>query len=158
MTIQLDEQELGALESAHRFDDVAKIAITMLARHRHEGQNVSMICGPMTTGGCGSFEANMEHFRKSVKVAVRYGLFVFDQTLFQDAMIRISNWKSGAAYPQDVLEIFYRNIFESGHVDKLIFLPDWESSKGARWERSIAADLNLPIEEFPSKWLDEISG
>ncbi len=54
------------------------------------------------------------------------------------------------------LEFFYKKIFESGFINKALFLPGWQDSKGATWERNLAQKLNIIVEEYPEKWLKEI--
>ena len=55
----------------------------------------------------------------------------------------------------DMLDVLYRTIFSSGLINKALFLPDWESSKGARWERDLVTELGLEILEYPIEWLEE---
>lgn len=147
------EKEITALEGVKSFEEAADIAISILVRMQEAGQPVVQICGPMSTGGRGSLEDNMAHFRRAIDKAVENGLTVFNQTPFQDAIIRLSNYYESKEYNMDILEVFYRRVFESGHLHKILFLPDWESSIGARWERKLGSELGLTVEEYPSEWL-----
>lgn len=150
---QLESEELEALKAANTFDELADIALVFLARVRAAHQEVVQICGPMSTGGCGSFEGNMERFNRAVAVAVEKGVVVFNQVLFQEAMIRICAWKDGDPYPEGLLTIFYQRVLSSGHITKGLFLSDWESSRGARWEYDFLVSNNIPVEGYPLEWL-----
>jgi hypothetical protein len=108
----------------------------------------------MSTGGLGSFTANMTRFRLAIDKATEHGLQVFDQIPFQQTIIRLCDFKEEQThYNWDVLENFYRKIFESGHVHRGLFLPDWHSSTGAKWEYHLMARLGLIVEEYPAGWL-----
>lgn len=146
--------EREALKSASSLEEIAEIAISVLLRMKSNGhRQVVQICGPMSTGGLGSTKLNMERFRLAVKRAAAQGLIVFDQLPFQEAIIRITEYREGGEYCTAILEVLYRRIFESGHVDKAFFLPGWQGSVGASWERKHLTKLGIPIEEYPMKWL-----
>ena len=44
-----------------------------------------------------------------------------------------------------ILDIFYKKVFESGYVSTALFLPDWQSSKGATWEKKLVSDLGIKM-------------
>lgn len=48
-------------------------------------------------------------------------------------------------YDHDLLEYFYKPIFESGLIKRLIFLPNWETSYGCKWEMDLALKLGIQI-------------
>jgi hypothetical protein len=145
--------EAGMLEQAKTFEDLADIAIIILARMKKHGKPIIQICGPMSTGGFGNLADNMQLFQYALDVATDMGLTVFNQLPFQDAMIRISGWEPRKPYCRPILEVFYRRIFESGFISQTLFMPDWQSSYGARWERELVTKLGIIIEEYPVEWL-----
>lgn len=147
------QEEHDAVKNVKTMDEAAEIALKILARMSAGEKPIVQLCGPMTTGGLGDFEKNMARFNRAVKAAHERGLLVFDQVMFQEAMVRICNCKEGDPYPMDILEVFYRKVFYSGHIGKTLFLSGWESSLGARWERELALKLQIPIEEYPEEWL-----
>lgn len=106
----LTSEEIDSLNSAVTFDQLADIALSSLVRVRNDHLEIIQICGPMSTGGCGNFQKNMERFNRSIEVAVSRGVMVFNQILFQEVMIRICNWKEGDPYPMDLLEVFYARV------------------------------------------------
>lgn len=153
----LTAKEIQFLNSASSFEQLADIALEYLIRVRSSHSEIILICGPMSTGGCGDFQKNMDRFNRSIEVALSRGVMVFNQVLFQEVMIRICDWKEGEPYPMDILEIFYARVLSSGHITKALFLRGWESSLGARWEREFVLALGIPAEEYPDEWIDEIS-
>ena len=146
--------EFEALEQVENFEQMADIALIILKRMNLYNPEIIEICGPMSTGGTGSLEANMAVFQYAVIKADQEGLMVFDQVPFQNAIVRIMNQRGDTKYCEDILEIFYRRIFESGYIYKGLFLPGWESSKGARWERNLLQELHIHIDEYPTHWLE----
>lgn len=147
------EVESGLLEKVTTFEGLADIALTILARMKKQGQPIVQICGPMSTGGFGDLAQNMVLFEYAMNTAVEHGLIVFNQMPFQDAMIRIANWKPNQSYCTAILEVFYKKVFESGCVNKTLFIPDWQSSHGATWERKLVTELGIVVEEYPVEWL-----
>jgi hypothetical protein len=148
-------EEIEALRSVSTYEETADVAVRILDRMATNGHQVVQICGPMSTGGLGNFKKNMARFKKAIDSASEHGLSVFNQLPFQDAIIRISSFdeNGGGQYDMAILEVFYRKVFESGHVKKTLFLPDWQSSKGAKWERELVTRLGIPVEEYPIEWL-----
>lgn len=140
---------IGSLEEA------GIMAVDLLSELAASGKEIVQICVPMTTGGLGNLQANMNRFALAVETARANGLHVFNQIPFQEVIIRVTDHHSGGGYDMNILEIFYRTIFESGHVSRALFLPDWESSRGARWERDCVAACGIKIEEYPAEWLGE---
>lgn len=147
------EEEMAALKKAESFNEAAEIALIILGRMKQSSDVIVQICGPMTTGGLGNLEDNMALFALAVETASANGLTVFNQGVFQDAMVRIYPFQPDKPYPMHLLEEFYRKIFESKHISKLIFLPSWHTSIGTKWEREIAPVLGMETEDYPAKWL-----
>lgn len=146
--------EVELLRTVTTFDEMVPIACDIINRMRQGGKEVHQLCGPMTTGGKGSLEANMKNFHRAIDVAREQGVLVFDQTPFQEAIARlVKDHDARNEYCADILHVFYRGIFKSGLISKLWFLPDWQSSKGATWEWEEAERLGLAAEEYPSDWL-----
>lgn len=123
-------KDVQELEKVKTYKEMAAIALRIL--DRIPGPK-TQICGPITTGGKGSIEENMKEFNKAIFFFYEQGENVFDQIPFQEAMIRLSQEVNN--YDTRILTDFYLPLFESGKVTTFKFLPGWESSKGARWER-----------------------
>jgi hypothetical protein len=145
------------LNSAQTFEELADIGINILKQMSLSGKPIVEICGPVSTGGLGSIEKNLKQLEEAINIAKKKGLQVFNQTPFEGAMSRLSvKYPKVNGYPVAILEIFYRKLFESSFISKFLFLPDWQSSKGATWERNIAPTLGIKVEEYPKEWLSEI--
>lgn len=138
---QLTAEDAAALESAVSFEELRDVALRVIARMP---QPVSGVCGPITTGGAGSMEKNLERFEEAIRRLQESGQRVFNQLPFEAPMQRIKSYpyyKSG----NHLLETFYLPIFESGLIRQLYFLPGWESSFGATWEHGQAVRLGIKI-------------
>ncbi|MCC7004521.1 DUF4406 domain-containing protein [Candidatus Nomurabacteria bacterium] len=149
-----DKQKINTAES---FEELALVGLEALEKMRLSGREIVQICGPISTGGLGSIEKNIERFERAIEKAIEKGLHVFNQAPFEDAMKRLSvKYPKVDGYCVAILEVFYRKIFESGHVSRTLFLPGWESSKGATWERKLVSGLGIAVEEYPMEWINEI--
>lgn len=156
MSKHYEQEDFARLETATSFEELVDIALTILRRIKNEGHEVVQICGPMSTGGLGNIEDNFAFFRAAIEIARDKGLVVFDQTHFQHAMERLSKHLVNDEYNMDILEIFYRKVFESGLISKALFLPLWETSKGSCWERNFLSSQLIVVEDYPVEWLSSI--
>jgi hypothetical protein len=53
-----------------------------------------------------------------------------------------------------IMEVYHKPILESGYIKQAFFMPKWEESKGATWERNlIKENSNIKVEEFPEEWI-----
>ncbi|MEZ4180468.1 MAG: DUF4406 domain-containing protein [Candidatus Doudnabacteria bacterium] len=129
------------LQNARTYSDLCEIALEQL--NKFADQQIVQVCGPMTTGGLGSFEKNMEFFNRAITVLEDQGYIVFNQTSYNNDMLRIYAQTNENGYPQDLLVDFYEPIFKSKLIKELHFLPKWETSVGSRWERATAQKLDF---------------
>ncbi len=138
------EEDWIDLNDATNITSVYKIAERILDRMP---DNLVQVCGPITTGGRGSVEANLEVFNDKIKELQNSGLNVFDQMPFEDPMHRImlDFQKTKNEYMNSILDDFYLPLFETRKIKELHFLPDWQSSKGACWEHDMAIKLGIKI-------------
>ncbi|MFA6476124.1 MAG: hypothetical protein WCV68_01765 [Candidatus Paceibacterota bacterium] len=143
------------MDKVETFEDLAEIAIGMLEEISKSGKPIAFVCGPISTGGLGSIEKNLAHLEKAIETAGKNGLQVFSQTPFEDTLQRLAKkYPKTDGYCLPILNIFYKKVFESGYIKIALFLPDWQSSKGATWERQLFSNLGLQIQEYPLEWLD----
>lgn len=143
-----DVQKVALLETYADMKDVALIALKALP------QPVVQVCGPLTTGGRGSFEKNLEMFHEGIQFLAEQGKTVFDQRPFEIPMQKLKATRKGPGYAYELLYEFYLPVFQSGHVKELHFLPGWESSIGARWEHDQAQQLGITIFYLPKSLLN----
>ena len=132
-------EQLTTAKSHKEMFYIAEDVLSRMPRHRVQ------VCGPISTGGAGSIEANIKIFARVIDAFTKQGLVVFDQTLFENAMYKIRMKNSPDNYDHDILNDFYSPIFENKLIDEVHFLPDWHTSVGASWEHEIASKHRMKI-------------
>lgn len=131
---------------AMSFDELASIALTEV--HKFP-DGAELVCGPITTGGLGSVELNLTAFRASIKRLLEEGRPIFDQMPYEDQIFSLTaKWKRNnpdraREYHQPVLNGFYLPLITSGRIIGGNFMPGWETSQGARWERALMHKLGI---------------
>jgi hypothetical protein len=138
-------EDIQALDDAKKHSDLVIIALEILNRMP---EPIVQICGPLTTGGLGSFELNVVEFEKAIIFFSDKREKVFDQLPFQNAMKRLSK---GNGYNK-ILTNFYLPIFKSGKIETYKFLPGWQESRGAKWEHKTLKKLKCEIIYLPKDW------
>ena len=129
------------LKLAKNFSDLSKVALRVIARMP---QPVGEVCGPITSGGLGSREKNIEAFLKAIHCLRYDGKIIFDQIPFEEKLYKftLAKWYQGGL---QLLNEFYLPIFESGLIKVFYFMPLWETSMGAKWEHEEAKLLGIKI-------------
>lgn len=130
------------LDKATKISDVFAVAVNVLNRMP---EDVAQVCGPITSGGKGSIEANLLQLNSSIQELQKVGVYVFDQMPFEETFHRIVN---GTEYtPKDgtILLDFYEPVFLLDKIKTFYFIPGWESSNGANWEYTKAQELNIGV-------------
>ena len=102
---------------------------------------VSLVSGPISTGGAGSLEKNLELFAEAIAHLEMHGENVFDQLPFENKITEFS--KDYKGYYMPILEDFFLPLFKSGKIAKIWFMPGWETSTGAKWEYEQAEKLGI---------------
>ena len=151
------------IAKAETYAELAPIAMEMIDSYIKYQQEkklpewMEMVCGPISTGWLGTIDANIAHFNEHIKNLVLAGNPIFDQTIFEEAILRIKTKRRedgivlGGQYDDKILTDFYQPLFESGKIKKMHFIPWRMSSKGAIRERR-QAEL-LGIDEIDLKTL-----
>lgn len=139
-TVMFDKSLINRINQAQSYTAMAQIALEIL---RSVEGPVAELCGPISTGGLGSVEGNLSRFDQKIRELMESGINVFNQTPFETPMQKLKE-KPGFQ-PLDLLEGFYLPLLESGKIAKMYFLPDWQSSFGARWEHDQAKRLGIEI-------------
>lgn len=142
-----------ALREAKDFVDLFHVAQKVIDQIPNPTVAVS---GPISTGGKGSIKENLYFLSASINLLHNKGFNVFDQTPFEEAMKRLREEWGGEGYCMPLLEDFYKPIFESGNIQTMYFLPDWESSFGAKWEYNQCKRLGIEILYFSKEWMVEL--
>ena len=147
MNPYLAEADNLAMVHARTYVELGQIALAVLRKMDRAVTPVSIgqACGPITSGGLGSIEANLKRFEWRVKKLQSRGLHIFDQLPFEGHMFRI--WDAnGRNDDKTLLEDFYSPIFESGLIKTLHFIPGWPGSNGSMWEHRQAVRLGIKID------------
>lgn len=136
------EEDRLAVTVADSFGELTQIALAVVGRMPPP---VGQVCGPISTGGVGSIEQNLMIFEAAIDQLLAQGLTIFDQTPFEQHIFRILEDGLGTRQRNQLLEQFYRPIFQSRCVHVLYFIPGWQFSNGAQWEHQLGRSLKLDI-------------
>lgn len=140
-TSQHDEQ----VDRAQSLSEMSELALMVIDKIDGE---IGMVTGPISTGGLGSREANIEHFRYTIQKLYDEGHVLFDQTVFDGKLGKFVAHITDT-YPMPILEDFYLPLFKSGKIKRFYFIKGWESSFGATWEHDRAQELGIEIIYLP---------
>ena len=138
------EENFERLKTASAFPDLRTIAMDILMRMP---QPISMVCGPISTGGLGNVRDNMQVFEKTIRNLHGSGKNVFNQLPFDRKFEEFSS-SAHMAYFTPILDEFYLPLIKSGYIKEMNFIKDWQSSTGARWEHTLAIELEVAIVEL----------
>ncbi len=131
-----------------------------LAELRKFADGADMVCGPISTGGRGSIEANIQVFNATIAALQSEGRPVFNQVPYEEQILRLrtawqnSSPENAGKYCMPLLNDFYLPIFKSGHFKQGWFIPGWTSSYGASWERRQLSHLGIAITDLTDEWID----
>ncbi|OHA15585.1 MAG: hypothetical protein A3H57_03285 [Candidatus Taylorbacteria bacterium RIFCSPLOWO2_02_FULL_43_11] len=138
------------LEKVNDFEHLFPIGLKVIKKMP---QPISMVSGPISTGGKGSIEKNLKVFERAIDLLSEKGHNVFHQLPFQGVMIRLgTSWK-GQGYCMPLLTEFYQPVFESGYIKTVHFIPGWEKSFGAKWEHEQCGRLGIERIYLPEDFL-----
>lgn len=76
---------------------------------------------------------------------------MFDYFINSDDEVRIKeagiNWEL-------VMELYHKPILQAGLLTSAFFMPKWQESNGAKWERDFLSKItSVQIEEIPEEWI-----
>ncbi len=126
------------LKKAKNFPDCLKVAYDVIDSI---GGQVGIVSGPISTGGQGSVEKNLAEFSKYIETMEKRGEIVFNQLPFENKFAELARNSEGYFMP--ILEDFFLPLFQSGKISKIWFMPNWQTSTGAKWEFEIADKLKI---------------
>lgn len=136
------DEDSNHLTEAKSVADIFAVAQIVLSRMSGK---MGQVCGPVTNGGFGSVEENLNHLSKQIEELQEKGLTVFDQIPFEETFHRVVRDETLNQKYQNILTDFYEPLFTLGRIDTLYFVKGWESSRGANWEHDKAKELGLSI-------------
>ncbi|MBI5003920.1 DUF4406 domain-containing protein [Candidatus Kaiserbacteria bacterium] len=135
-------EDQKALDRAQSYGDLLLIAKDVISRMR---KPVVQVCGPISTGGTGVMSENIDRLKKKIDALERQDVEIFNQIPFQYRIQAIAAARGVKDYEHELLNEFYLPIFESGLVQELYFMPDWQTSEGSRWEHAQGERLGMKI-------------
>lgn len=140
---------LSECESAQGFVDLAIIAIRQAFVFQRTHGGYGIVCGPITTGGHGKKERNIQIFFGVVNGLRKSGFPVFSQEPYEPKLWALKetfqNTVRDTGHCMRHLEDFYGNLFTRMPPRVSFFLPGWESSSGARWEHDFLRGRGVKI-------------
>lgn len=120
--------------SINSYSELLELASQEIARHQLD----TIVCGPLFTGGKGSFEANATFLDALIREkSPEYR--IFDQLPYLDIYV----FSDGEHDLSEKFEQFYLPII--GKMKKVIFAPGWEKSQGSQTEHKYAQRLRKEI-------------
>lgn len=133
------KDDFEKLKSANLMPEFFAIAMNIL---NHMPDPVSLVCGPISTGGKGSIPKNLEVFKEYIVNLQKGGRTVFNQLPFEEKFGELAS-RSTLKYFTPILDDFFLPLFKSGKIKEMCFMPGWESSTGARWENDMSDKLGI---------------
>ena len=145
-------------EDRFNADSFAALAEIGLAELKKLGSGLGIVCGPISTGGLGDAEKNFEVFNAAIWSLQRKGHKLFVQIPYEGSLGRLrQRWEAdnpeNTGYCMPILTEFYGPLFKSGLIDFSWFIPGWQSSFGATWERNELQELGVGIVDLTPDWI-----
>ena len=143
-----NQGHLEAIKRAQSYAELGEIALEHLIMMPNP---ITQVCGPISTGGYGSVEKNLEVFDTTIRKLMSNGEIIFNQMPFEWPMqeLKKKGRLPGNEANLSVLTGFYLPIFKSGLISRLSFIYGWESSFGARWEHDMTKEFGFEIKYLP---------
>lgn len=145
--------------AAETFEQLVAIA---LREARKFPGGCHIVCGPISTGGRGSIDANIKVFASTIDALRSVPYPIFNQVPYEAKISELRlKWIAGdpanrtGQYYTDILTCFYLPLFESGAIVRAWFIPDWASSHGACWERETLGKLSVELTDLNPEWLED---
>ncbi|MCF7866207.1 DUF4406 domain-containing protein [Candidatus Woesearchaeota archaeon] len=144
------DEDLRDLKKATSFKEIGVVALRVQSRMPYD---LMQVCGPISSGGHGSIEKNLDYFHRVIKMLSENNDCVYDQLPLEDAIRCVVDLLDDKFTPKDLLMDIYLPLFESGKIKKLYFIHGWESSKGAKWEHNKGKELGIEIIYLPKDFI-----
>ena len=160
MHYETDQEEFIRKEcaAARSFSELAEVAIREL---RKFPAGCEIVCGPISTGGRGSLEANFRVFEASVARLLRESRPIFSQIPYEERIVYLRNqWLAEdpareGQYCMPILTELYLPLIKRRIIKRAWFIPGWQSSFGTKWEREQLTLHGVEITDLTDEWVDE---
>jgi hypothetical protein len=151
------EQDRVAIAQAITFNRLADIAVGIIDR---TSGCLNMVSGAISSGP-GNIEDKLNLFRATIEYKADVeNLAMFSQIPFEDKMRelveiwRIQSGNNGYCWP--LLYEFYQRVFFTKRIVKMHFMPGWNVSIGAKWEREACRNLGIAILDIPEEVMSAV--
>jgi hypothetical protein len=152
----ITEEHRKEISEAKNYQQLSIVALKVL---KDMPKPISQVCGPFSTGGLGDIEKNRERVRKVTEKLLSEGHNIFNWWNDFEKQIgkirKTSEKKTSHETNQELLDEFYKTLQESGYIETMYFIPGWESSHGASWEREQAKRLGIKIVDLTEEYFEE---
>lgn len=136
------------------------LPIAMRELRKFEPGGAHIVCGPISTGGIGDPKANLRRFNSVIDELRRCEKPIWSQMPYEFPIFHIREkwWLEHPEFRDDyympILEDFYRPLFSTGLFKRAWFIPGWESSFGASWERKEFDSLGIQVTDLRLEWVE----
>lgn len=134
-------RDLEYIHGARTFEAMLNVALTVLKKMPRP---VALLCGPISSGGFGSFEENVRVFENMITLLEREDKVVFTQVPLELQLqaIKKTLYFGGEGH---LFTALYLPIIKSRMIGEMIFLPTWRTSAISRWQHREARRIRMPV-------------
>lgn len=136
------EEDWQDLHTANTAKDMYAVAERVVSRMP---EPIGQVCGPIASGGLGSLEANLQAFNETIKKLQAEGAHLFDQMPFEIPMQGLKKDLKPGEYAYSILDDFYLPLMQNEKITTFYFMPNWQTSTGARWEHDLVTKMGKEI-------------
>lgn len=144
--IYWEPQHIERLGKVSGYEDIGKISLEVA---RKIPQPLEIVSGPISTGGLGSLEKNLDVFQRTILKLSQQGKIMFNQIPIEEPIQRL---KTNSHYDFGVLTKIYLPLLESGLIKTLNLIYGWKTSTGALWEHDNARRLRVNVAYLPKNF------
>ncbi len=148
------DEHYTIIKHAQTYEELSEAAIDIL---KNMPKPIVIVSGPLSTGGKGNITENFAILEKTIHKLADNNINVFNFIPFEES-IKLLRKKFGNSIKEEnqiLLDKFYFPLYSSKLITKMYCINGWESSHGASWERKIAKELGIEIEDLPKDFLEE---
>lgn len=138
------------------FDYLADIAIRQLEPFNGQAE---VVCGPISTGGCGDVFRNLLAFNHAIEVLQAHGRPMWSQIPFEAGLAELEfAWKKAnptEPYCTPILTDFYFKFLTPRYIKRAWFLGGvygWETSTGAKMEWTRLQEQGIDCRIYEESW------
>lgn len=127
------------------FKEMGIVAIKVLNSMPNK---VHIVSGPISTGGYGTLEKNLQVFEQTVNY-LKQNHNTFDQIPMEESIHKLMILLGDKYDSAELLQGIYLPLFSSPKINNVHFINGWKSSQGAKWEHAKSLEFNKKITYLP---------